>query len=382
MPITSRSIPPLVLLPFISFFCTRLVTAMGGDGGSIPTRSDLIKTKRTRNPLAEQKQNARQLWSFCALSKVSFSCSSTAKAAADSDHPQLPLQTPIVSCPLGKLYNKEAIISYLLHPPSATESSPFGNDGILVASHIRNLKDLTTLRLTPNPSLATATAAQELDASNNLGTQEEHRAALFVCPISLREMNGTIKFVYRKPCGCVMSESSMRKMRKLGAEGSDEVDTHVCPVDGARDDKDEEWVTLNPSGEEAEDMKELWEARKIKEKEDKKAAKERKRKEGPSKDKDVKPDATEPSTKKVKKTLTSAPAPAVKAGSSVPLLSATLAAKIAEQKKAHSPAVASLYAKKGGDANHVSLNVSDSLLALSLTLSITLRRTPTVAPTG
>ncbi|ORY41189.1 Rtf2 RING-finger-domain-containing protein [Leucosporidium creatinivorum] len=309
---------------------------MGGDGGSIPTRSDLIKTKRTRNPLAEQKQNARQLWSFCALSKQ-------------------PLRAPIVSCPLGKLYNKEAVISYLLNPPSATESSPFGNDGILVASHIRNLKDLTTLRLTPNPSLATATAAQELDASNNLGTQEEHRAALFVCPISLREMNGTIKFVYRKPCGCVMSESSVREMRKLGAEGGDEVDTHVCPVDGARDDKDEEWVTLNPAGEEAEDMKELWEARKIKEKEEKKAAKDRKRKEGPStngKDKDK--STVEPSTKKAKTSLSSAPAPAVKAGSSVPLLSATLAAKIAEQKKAHSPAVASLYAKKGGDANHVS----------------------------
>lgn len=236
----------------------------------------------------------------------------------------------------------------------------------MVASHIRNLKDLTTLRLTPNPSLATATAAQELDASNNLGTQEEHRAALFVCPISLREMNGTIKFVYRKPCGCVMSESSMRKMRKLGAEGSDEVDTHVCPVDGARDDKDEEWVTLNPSGEELEDMKDSWEARKVKEKEDKKAAKERKRKEGPASTKDK----SEPSTKKIKAALTSAPAPAVKAGSSVPLLSATLAAKIAEQKKAHSPAVASLYAKKGGDANHVSFNRLSLLCSHRLSLTL------------
>ena len=108
-------------------------------------------------------------------------------------------------------------------------------------------------------------------------------------------------------------------------------------------------------------MREAWEARKVREKEERKVAKDRKRKEGPS---STSTTPKEPSSKKSKTsaTLTSHAAPAVKAGSSVPLLSATLAAKIAEQKKAHSPAVASLYAKKGGDANHVSL-VSSTLSA-------------------
>lgn len=273
-----------------------------------------------------------------------------------------PLRAPIVSCPLGKLYNKEAILSHLLSGDPA--SSPFGNDGILIAAHIRNLKDLTTLNLTTNPSLASADADDDLRLSNNLGTMEEHRAALYVCPISLREMNGTVKFVYRKPCGCVLSESSIKEMRRAEVEAGGEAAEGeegklVCPVCVKSDGPAEEWVTLNPQGEEAEEMREQWEARKVREKAEKKAAKAA----GGKKRKETATDAAEPNGKKLKSSsaLSSHAAPAIKAGSSVPLLSATLAAKIAEQKKTHSPAVASLYAKKGGDANHVSSGVGYAL---------------------
>jgi len=45
---------------------------MGNDGGSIPDRRDLVKTK----PKAEQADKANQVrarWFFCALSKVRLS---------------------------------------------------------------------------------------------------------------------------------------------------------------------------------------------------------------------------------------------------------------------------------------------------------------------
>jgi hypothetical protein len=46
---------------------------------------------------------------------------------------QRPLQEPVVSCALGKLYNKDALLEYLL------DKSSYG-DGEEICGHIRSLK--------------------------------------------------------------------------------------------------------------------------------------------------------------------------------------------------------------------------------------------------
>ncbi|BGP41131.1 Replication termination factor 2 [Rhodotorula kratochvilovae] len=296
---------------------------MGNDGGSIPKRHELVRTatKRARDSDADR---VRQLWAFCALSK-------------------LPLAPPVVACPLGRMYNKDALISHLLAPTLA--QSPFGADGQQVAGHIRSLKDVVTLHLTPNPSLSPVGGSSSSDAPTAalLGQGEADRGppAAFVCPISLREMNGSVRFVFRRPCGCVLSDAALRA---LGARDG------ACPVDGAHEAAEggEVYVPLNPKGDEAEQMRDEWEERRARGKEEKKAAKAAKRKAGGGGD-----DA--PAGKKAKKdrdgaaAAARAAAPAVKAGASVPQLSATLAAKLAEEKKKQSPAIASLYAKKSDD---------------------------------
>jgi hypothetical protein len=181
-----------------------------------------------------------------------------------------------------------------------------------------------------------------------MGTQESVRVAPFVDPISLREMNGSVKFLYRH-CGCVLSEMTLKEMRKAEGEGGR---TDVCPVCVKVDGKEvwERWVTINPKGEEAEMMRDVWEKVREREKEEKKAAKGLKRKkeggEGERKEKKVKSKEEGPSINK---------------GASVPKLSATLAAQLAESKKSNSPAIASLYAPKDGDPDHVRPHL-DSLL--------------------
>lgn len=223
---------------------------------------------------------------------------------------------------------------------------------------------MTTLRLTPNPALDDSNA-DETEATTLGGSGEQSRAAPFVCPISLREMNGTIKFVYRKPCGCVMSEVALKEMRKgvdkkgepAQKEDQGELsDDRVCPVDGERSAVPEEWVTLNPKEEELETMVAVWEAKKVREKEEKKAAKAAKRKgDGAANGPDAGPEGGKIKKQKVDKTsAVRAAAPAVKAGASVPHLQATLAAKLAEQKKQQSPAIASLYRDKNLDETKVS----------------------------
>lgn len=163
-----------------------------------------------------------------------------------------------------------------------------------------------------------------------------------------------MRFVYRKPCGCVLSESSLKEMRRGEKEAGEEGGRLPCPVTGEVDPEgtEEEWVTLNPVGEEAERMKDAWETTKLREKDEKKAAKDRKRKAAPP---TTDADAAVPTTKKAKPLASAKVRDAVphvgSSGASVPKLSATLAAKIAEQKKSQSAAVASLYAPKDDGTN-------------------------------
>ena len=55
---------------------------MGGDGGSIPGRQDLVKTKKKKEQASREDENAAK-WKHCALSQVL-------------------LRKPIVACELGR----------------------------------------------------------------------------------------------------------------------------------------------------------------------------------------------------------------------------------------------------------------------------------------
>jgi len=220
---------------------------MGNDGGSIPTRTDLVKTKAK----TEQAEKATQLlirWFTCALSKR-------------------PLEQPIVSCPLGKLYNKDSVIQHLLTPSSTPlHERPFGTDGQLVASHIHSLKDLVTLKLTPKAGNGSAKAGAKKEGALQM---EESR---WMCPVSFRQMNGTARFVYVRECGCVLSEVAFKEMRSMSsgaskgngksngsaaaeAEKNDAEDIFPCPVCSHAPAKGQSSVTsipINPTMEEQE----------------------------------------------------------------------------------------------------------------------------------
>lgn len=115
---------------------------------------------------------------------------------------QLLLEQPVVSCGLGKLYNQDAIIEYLLDP------SVYG-DGDKICSHITSMKDTVKLNLTPNP----AYNEKESNAdSTTMGNLERHVKSKFICPISMKEMNGKHRFVYLDTCGCVFAEQALKEI--------------------------------------------------------------------------------------------------------------------------------------------------------------------------
>lgn len=148
---------------------------MGCDGGSIPKRRELVKTKQ--NHIITHQQYEQRRWFTCALSMQ-------------------PLSMPIVSCCMGRLYNKEAIITYLL------QRKQKNNQGNSIVDHITCLKDVVTLNLTLNPTMP----------NYDVEYAERNHIPLFICPVTRKEMNNQCRFVYLNPCGCVFSQQAITTM--------------------------------------------------------------------------------------------------------------------------------------------------------------------------
>lgn len=194
---------------------------MGCDGGTIPRRDELVKTKKKK----EQKDKNAALvakWKYCAISSNK-------------------LTKPIVSCELGRLYNKDAVIEYLLNKESPNSS---------LVSHIRNLKDIIALNLT---------LKQGYEEKDTAGDQEsDAQDSMYVCPIVGLEMNGKYKFYYIRSCGCVMSERAIK-----------EVKTETCLL-CTKPFVEDDLILLNGSDDEVEDLKKRMAERRSKAKEERK----------------------------------------------------------------------------------------------------------------
>jgi len=109
---------------------------------------------------------------------------------------QLPLQPPIVGCTLGRLYSKESVLEGLLDRNTLPES----------AVHIKSLKDVKTLNLTPNPAF-NGDKTEKGDSYSN-GDKSP-----YICPVIGLEMNGKYKFCFLWSCGCVMSERALKEVK-------------------------------------------------------------------------------------------------------------------------------------------------------------------------
>lgn len=194
---------------------------MGCDGGTIPRRDELVRKKEK----PEQKDKNSELsfrWQHCSIT-------------------QLPLQSPIVACGYGRLYNKDAVIEMLLDKANAPES----------AKHIKSLKDIKELQLTNNP--AYARSAEKGDA------YVDRQTAPYICPVIGLEMNGKFRFVFLWNCGCVFSERALKLVKTQTC--------HKCQKQFADDDV----VVLNPVEEDMPLIKERLEKRHAKVKAGKKA---------------------------------------------------------------------------------------------------------------
>ena len=194
---------------------------MGCDGGTIPRRDEMVRMKKKPEKVDKEFElNAK--WFHCAIT-------------------QQELQSPIVSCELGNIYNKESVLEYLLDKSSASTDT---------AKHIRNLKDVKELKLTANPAL---------ESKDQASSHSDTQVSRYICPVVGVEMNGRHKFCYLWNCGCVFSERALK-----------EIPSKVCHSCG-KQFADEDIIVLNGSEEEVTTMKSRMEERRQKAKLEKKA---------------------------------------------------------------------------------------------------------------
>jgi hypothetical protein len=217
-------------------------------------------------------------------------------------------------------------------------SSPwfFLHSSIVECHKILSLQDVKTLKLTPNPS-PPATSASPNDERPQ-----------FVCPLTMKEMNGVQPFVYIAKCGDVFSQSGLRAVSHPSSSSEsppphgnavkdDEKEKtkqlHVCPQCASKYDGSSDIRTINPSPEEEETMHT---AMLLSRTSEPKSSKSKKRKLDPS---STHSSATPPPSKKPQ-TL-----PTISSNSA---LAAEIAKGEAKRKAGMSEAVKSLYGNKDG----------------------------------
>jgi len=143
----------------------------GNDGGSIPTRSEMVRLKRIvkRTDPAQLKQ-AR--WITCAITKQR-------------------LQQRVVVDDLGNLFNKESVLKCLID-----KSMP------LRFSHIRSTKNVYDVFFSTN---------QKYDPLQQVQVGMESLDSPFECMITGLPVNGQHTFSVIKSCGHVFSDRGLLK---------------------------------------------------------------------------------------------------------------------------------------------------------------------------
>jgi hypothetical protein len=150
---------------------------MGNDGGSIPTRRELVKEAarnlNTTEVKEKQKEALAHRWSTCPLSHK-------------------PLIRPVVSDSAGNLYNKDAVLQYLL--PAEVSSLDKDECDKFVQGRIKALKEVVEVHF-------------EIEPQQKSGTER------WICPITTKALGPSVKAVYIVPCGHAFSQEAVREMK-------------------------------------------------------------------------------------------------------------------------------------------------------------------------
>jgi hypothetical protein len=150
---------------------------MGNDGGSIPTRRELVKEAAKNKTATELKESQHEqqeyYWTTDPIS-------------------QKPLAQPVVSDCSGKLYNKDTILEFLV------EGSRKEDAETVTLGAVKSLKDVVEVKFDVDG-----------DTSKNNGSVSHEN---WKCPITGDKLGPGAKAVYLVPCGHAFSGSAIKEV--------------------------------------------------------------------------------------------------------------------------------------------------------------------------
>ena len=211
-------------------WCERTITLpMGLDGGTIASRSDLLRraswrlttsnadTRSTRGgqlgaadalntaglERRDQLQDAIDFFSTCALSGTAF--------------PRAPGPREVVACGLGRLYLRDAVVAFLTKTeqfqPGMCETAALEE----AHGHIGRLRDVFDVILEPAPEWNAPMGSLAVSG----GGGERRPIGPWRCPVDrARTTNGQHCFVALRPCGHVMREQVSRELSIAAQPGA------------------------------------------------------------------------------------------------------------------------------------------------------------------
>ncbi|KAK3705348.1 Replication termination factor 2 [Vermiconidia calcicola] len=154
---------------------------MGNDGGSIPTRRELVKEAARNQTTAERKESQQEQQEYCwTTDPIS----------------RKPLAQPVVSDCNGKLYNKDVILEFLV------EGSRKEDVEAVTQGSIKSLKDIVEVRF-------------DVDAEAPANTNGENKRETWECPITGDRLGPGSKAVYLVPCGHAFSGSAIKEVSDI-----------------------------------------------------------------------------------------------------------------------------------------------------------------------
>lgn len=153
---------------------------------SIPTRRELVKEAARSPSTAQVKEAQRELqehfWTTCPLSHK-------------------PLTRPIVSDCVGNLYNKDAILQFLLPGDETVGISSKADCEAILCGRVKGLRDVVELKF-------------EIDSERPApATDKNEFREGWICPVTAKQLGPNIKSVYLVPCGHVFSEEAIRQLK-------------------------------------------------------------------------------------------------------------------------------------------------------------------------
>lgn len=163
---------------------------MGNDGGSIPTRRELVKSAARAPTISEMKATA--------LESLSHAWNHDPVTSNQLD------MENVVSDWQGRLFNYETVLQGLLPSHGKDEAPQLVGNGTnghdqeitFTSTRIKSIRDIVKLKFKRN-------------TPGGIGSEKK---ALWVCPISQKELGPATKSVYLVPCGHVFAEVAIREI--------------------------------------------------------------------------------------------------------------------------------------------------------------------------